>query len=73
MNTIERQMLIRLYADYGHLSSYVHGLTEATDIKASFGKYSDRLSTKQKEDVFHKGDFWAIALSQLSECDPVCQ
>ena len=49
-----KQMLIRLYADYGHLSSYVHGLPEATDIKASFGKYSDRFSTKQKEDVFHK-------------------
>ncbi len=49
-----KQMLIRLYAEYEHFSSYVHGLPNAMDIKASFGKYKDRFSTKQKEAVFHK-------------------
>ena len=49
-----KAMLIRLYADYGHLSSYAHVLPEATNIKASFGKYRDRLSTTQKEDMFQK-------------------
>ena len=49
-----KQMLIRLYAEYEHLSSYVHGLPEATDTRASFGKYKDRFPTKQKEDVFQK-------------------
>ena len=49
-----KQMLIRLYAEYEHLSSYVHGLPEATDTRALFGKYKDRFSTKQKEDVFQK-------------------
>ena len=49
-----KQMLIRLYAEYEHLSSYVHSLPEATDGKASFGKYNDRFSTKQKEDIFQK-------------------
>ena len=49
-----KQMLIRLYAEYEHFSSYVHGLPNAMDIKASFGRYKDRFSTQQKEAVFHK-------------------
>ena len=49
-----KRMLIRLYAEYEHLSSYVHGLPEAITFKEIFGKYKDRFPTGKTKDLFQK-------------------
>ncbi|MBI1955719.1 MAG: hypothetical protein HYS38_04945 [Acidobacteria bacterium] len=49
-----KKMLFRLYAEYGLLSSYVHGLPAAATWKLGLGKYKDLFSSKQKEDIFQK-------------------
>ncbi|OFV99263.1 MAG: hypothetical protein A3H28_02710 [Acidobacteria bacterium RIFCSPLOWO2_02_FULL_61_28] len=49
-----KQMLIRMYAEYEHLSSYVHALPDAIDFKRMFGKYRDRYPTKGIDGAFQK-------------------
>ena len=49
-----KKMLVRLYAEYEYLSSYVHGLPDAVSYKEIFGKHKHRFSTGRTEDIFQK-------------------
>jgi len=53
----KRKMLMRLYPEYQHLSSFAHGLAEASLLRGMFDQHSgwpQIVTSGKKEETFHK-------------------